>query len=219
MRTIRLYGNLAAFVGLRYRAIQAEVRNVAEAVQFLAANFPGILGHMQPGRYWVVVGGQEIAEADLSGPVGGGDIAFVPVVGGSGAAGRIVAGVALIALSVVTAGTLAPLGLAFLTSAGIGLGVSLALGGVAQMLTPQPKLAGAGAGGGQLGRLRGPVLSQKSEDAKAAQDSRKNYMFNGSRNTAAAGITIPQVRGRMYVECGVVISSMQTLGETVDIWT
>lgn len=217
MRMIRLYGSLAAFVGLRYRAIQAEVRDVAEAVQFLAVNFPGILSHMQPGRYWVVVGGQEIAEPDLAGPTGSGDIAFVPVIGGSGAAGKIIVGVALVALAVATAGTLAPLGLAYLTSAGIGLGASLALGGVAQLLTPVPKLAGAG--GGAINRPRGPVLSQKSEAAKEAQDSRKNYMFNGSRNTAAAGVMVPQARGRMYVDCGVVISSMQTLGETVDIWT
>ena len=84
LREIRLYGQLAKFVGKR--RFLAAVDTAGEAVRFLIANFPGIEAHIsEPGRYYrVKVGDHAIDGEDLHGPVGSNAISIVPVIGGAG---------------------------------------------------------------------------------------------------------------------------------------
>jgi predicted phage tail protein len=197
MRTIRIYGRLAKF--LRRRTFRAEVASAAEAVRFLLANFPQAERHMVDQYYRVSIGARALDAEELHEPAGGSDIAIVPVIGGAGAVGRIVAGVALIGLSILTAGaTIGLLGLAapfaFAPIIG-GIGLSLALGGVSQLLTPVPRMAGPGAAS------MGPM-------AKAADDNdpRKNYSFSGIQNTSRQGVPVPVIYGEAIVG-SVVISA------------
>ena len=187
MRVIRVYGRLAKFLGRR--TFRAEVASAAEAVRFLLVNFPQVEKHMADQRYRVSIGARALDAEELHEPAGGLDIAIVPVIGGAGAVGRIVAGVALVALSFVPG--LGALGVSLL----LGVGASLALGGVAQLLTPVPKMAGPGAA--SMGGM-----------AKAADnnDPRKNYSFSGIQNTTRSGVPVPVIYGEVIVG-SVVISA------------
>lgn len=183
MRTIRIYGRLARFLGRR--TFRAEVASAAEAVRFLLANFPQVERHMADQHYRVSIGTRALDAEELHEPAGGSDIAIVPVIGGAGAVGRIVAGVALVAAAfVIGQPWLGPYAFSLIT----GVGASLALGGVAQLLTPVPQMAGPGAA------LMGGM-------AKAADDNdpRKNYSFSGIQNTTRSGVPAPIQYGETIV--------------------
>jgi predicted phage tail protein len=140
MRTIRVYGQLARF--LKRRAFRAEVASAAEAVRFLVANFPQVEAHMAQQHYHVSVGDRALEPEELHEPAGQSEITIVPVIGGAGAAGRIIGGVALVAAAfMIGQPWLGPYAFSMIT----GVGASLALGGVAQLLTPVPRIAGPGA--------------------------------------------------------------------------
>jgi predicted phage tail protein len=182
LRKIKLYGKLAKFIG--HRVLEADVATAAEAVRFLLANWPEAEAHMNDQHYRVSIGTYDIDLEELHHPAGAAPISFVPVVAGAGAVGRIIAGVALIVLaSVVTFGTLGGVFAAgALNAAVFGLGASLVLGGVAQLLTPTP-------------------TTSKDEG-----DPRKSFSFSGIQNTSRAGVPVPVVYGETLVG-SVVISA------------
>jgi predicted phage tail protein len=163
LRKIKLYGKLAKFIG--HRVLEADVASAAEAVRFLVANWPEVERHMADQHYRVSIGTYDIDLEELHHPAGAAPISFVPVVAGAGAVGRIIIGVALLAVSfLATAGGGAIFGAAFaknlgLLAAGQAIGASLILGGVAQLLTPTPKI---------------------SQDEG---DPRKSFSFSGIQNT------------------------------------
>jgi predicted phage tail protein len=102
LRTIKVYGPMATF--LKRRVFKADVANPAEAVRFLIANFPALERHMADQYYKVHVSDRALelgsAPDELHLPIGQQEtISIIPVMAGAGAAGRIIAGVALIALS------------------------------------------------------------------------------------------------------------------------
>jgi predicted phage tail protein len=99
LRKIKLYGQLAKFIGSR--VLEADVATAAEAVRMLAANFPGLEKHMADQHYRVTVGSYDLTLDEIHDPAGQQDIMIVPVIAGAGAVGRILAGVALVALSFI----------------------------------------------------------------------------------------------------------------------
>ena len=175
LRKIKLYGKLAKFIG--HRVLEADVATAAEAVRFLVANWPEVERHMADQHYRVSIGTYDIDLEELHHPAGAAPITFVPVVAGAGATARIIIGVALLAVSfLATAGGGAIFGAAFaknlgLLAAGQAIGASLILGGVAQLLTPTPKI---------------------SQDEG---DPRKSFSFSGIQNTNRAGVPVPVVYG------------------------
>ena len=102
LRKIKLYGKLAKFIG--HRVLEADVATAAEAVRFLVANWPEVERHMADQHYRVSIGTYDIDLEELHHPAGAAPISFVPVVAGAGAAGRIIAGIALIALAIAVPG-------------------------------------------------------------------------------------------------------------------
>jgi len=191
LRKIKLYGRLAKFIGKR--VLEADVSSAAEAVRFLLANWPDLQRHMADQHYRVSLGDYDLGEDDLHDPAGGQIIKFVPVVTGAGATGRIIAGVALIALSFA----IIPLGIAA-AGAGIatmvgGIGASLVLGGVAQLLTPTPRLS--------LG-------------SDSPNDPRKSYSFSGIQNTSRQGTPVPIVYGETLVGSIVISAGTDTVQVT-----
>ena len=192
LRKIKLYGKLAKFIG--HRVLEADVATAAEAVRFLLANWPEAEAHMNDQHYRVSIGTYDIDLEELHHPAGAAPISFVPVVAGAGATGRIIAGIALIALSFGIASLAAGAALAgsfsgfalqavaFGTQAGLLAGVGLVLGGVAQLLTPTPKI---------------------SQDEG---DPRKSFSFSGIQNVSRAGVPVPVVYGETLVG-SVVISA------------
>lgn len=196
LRKVRLYGGLAKF--LNSRCFDLEVQNPAEAIRLLLANFPELEVHMSKNFYKIIVEDFAIDLEDLALPCGQGDIKIIPVIGGAGGVGRIIAGVALIAFAVVTAGAGLfglGLGLGLTTALGIGaIGASLVLGGVAQLISPVPTTGGSGAD------------NRDDED-----DPRKSFSFSGIQNTSRQGTVVPIVYGEVITGSIVISSGVDTI--------
>jgi predicted phage tail protein len=185
LRKIKLYGELAKFIG--HRVLEADVASAAEAVRFLLANWPELEAHMNDQHYRVTVGTYDLDLEELHHPAGAAPISFVPVVSGAGAVGRIIAGVALVALALFV--PLVAFGVA-LNSVVLGIGASLVLGGVAQLLTPTPKVP---------------------QGADGQDDPRKSYSFSGIQNTSRQGTPVPIVYGETLVGSVVISAGIDTV--------
>jgi|688.fasta_scaffold34781_12 predicted phage tail protein len=193
LREIRVYGQLAKFLGRR--KFMAAVDSAAEAIRFLLANYPQVERHMcQDGRHYrVMVGDHAAGMEELHGPAGSNAIKIIPVIGGAGGGvGQILAGVALVAAAIFIPGL--GLGLAGATVTKIGLlGGALILGGISQALTPTPTLASSGTYSGSQGTTN------------TEMDPQKSYSFSGIQNTSRAGVPLPLAFGEVI--CGSVVIS------------
>ena len=187
LRRIRIYGRLATFVGKR--ALEADVASAAEAVRFLLANFPQLERHMADQHYRVSVGSYDLAENELHDPAGQQDIKIIPVVSGAGTVGRIIAGVVLVAAAFIIG---QPWLGKFAFNLIVGVGTSLAIGGVGQLLTPVPTVG---------------IGSQKDTD----KDPRKSYSFSGIQQTSRSGVPVPIVYGETVAGSVVISTSIDTV--------
>jgi len=183
LRKIKLYGKLAKFIG--HRVLEADVATAAEAVRFLVANWPELERHMADQHYRVSVGTYDLELEELHDPAGQQEIKIVPVMAGAGATGRIIAGIALIAIGLFVPG-IGALGVQIL----VGVGASLVLGGVAQLLTPTPRVP------------TGPDTQN---------DPRKSYSFSGIQNTSRQGVPVPIVYGETIVGSVVISAGIDTV--------
>jgi predicted phage tail protein len=188
LRKIRLYGKLAKFIGKR--VLEADVANAAEAVRFMVANWPEVERHMADQHYRVSVGSYDLLLDEIGHPAGQQEIKIIPVMVGAGAVGRIIAGVALLAGALIIG---QPWLGAFAFQAIIGVGAALALGGVAQLLTPVPKTASRG--------------SLNDTD----KDPRKSYSFSGIQQTSRQGVPVPIVYGETLVGSVVISAGIDTV--------
>ena len=194
LRKIKLYGKLATFVGKR--VLYADVTSAAEAVRFLVTNWPELERHMADQYYRVSVGNYDLAKDELHNPAGQQDIKIVPVVAGAGTIGRILIGVALIALAFVSFGSSTVFaGIAAKGAAGawgssllFGIGSTLVLGGVAQLLSPTPKI-----------------------NTTTEQDPRKSFSFSGIQNTTRQGMPVPVVYGETVLGSVVISAGIDTV--------
>lgn len=190
MRVIKVYGSLAKFLG--QRSFKAAVKTPAEAIRFLIANFPKLREHMAEKFYKVGIGKADLAIADkpeqLHYPISKTDvIRIVPVIAGAKSGfGAILAGIALVALAFVSfgAGAFAGAGVAgaWGSTALFGIGTSLALTGVSQLLSPVPKMPGD------------------------QTDPSKSYSFSGIQNVSRQGVAVPVCYGEVLIG-SVVISA------------
>jgi hypothetical protein len=156
-------------------------------VRFLLVNFPQAEKHMADQHYRVSLGERDLELDEIHHPAGHQVIKIVPVIAGAGSVGRILLGAALIAVaSIFTLGTLT-IGAAAIGLNGVvfGLGASLVLGGVAQLLTPVP---------------------QTPTGSNSNNDPRKSYSFSSIQNTSRQGTPVPVVYGETIVG-SVVISA------------
>jgi predicted phage tail protein len=193
LRKIKLYGKLAKFIGKR--VLEADVATAAEAVRFLAANWPAVEQHMADQHYRVTVGTYDLALDEIHHPVGQEVIKIVPVVAGAGGnVAKILIGVALIAGAFFTGGATIPLlGLAApigVSTVLLGIGASLVLGGIAQFISPVPKVS------------TGP---------DSEQDPRKSYSFSGVINVTRQGTPVPIVYGETIVGSVVISAGIDTV--------
>ena len=96
LRKLKLYGELAEFVG--HKEFEIQVDSLGKAVSFLVNNFPQVERYMNPQYYQVKVGNYSIDEEEIHHPIGQEDIHIVPVIAGAGrGVGKILLGAALIA--------------------------------------------------------------------------------------------------------------------------
>ena len=198
LRKIKLYGELANFVG--HKEFEIKVETLSQAVSFLINNFAGIEEYMNPKYYQVKVGNYSIDKTEIHHPIGQEDIHFVPVIQGAGRGiGKILLGGALIALSFGVGGVFAnPLafgakGFGFASAglgakAAFGIGAGLLLSGVSDMLFPVPKLP----------------------DFNSEQDPRISFNFSGTQQTTRAGTPVPLVYGEIFTGSVVISGAVDT---------
>lgn len=184
MKTVILLGELGKRYGRRHLL---DVKSPAEAVRALCANFKDFASFVSSSQernvgYRVLNMREDVAEEELHNPAGR-RITIAPVVAGAGGkVGQILLGAALIASAFLVPGlgAVALFGTTTLASVAFSIGVSLVLGGVAQMLAPQPKSAGPD------------------------EEQQPSYVFNGAVNTQAQGQPVPVGYGRMIVGSAVI---------------
>jgi len=199
LRKIKLYGELATFVG--HKEFEVKADTLGHAVSFLVNNFAGIEEYMNPKFYQVKVGDYAIDETEIDHPIGQQDIHFVPVIQGAGGRGlgKVLLGAALIGLSFSGALFLDPMTLtsgfkAGFAAAGLGakaafgIGAGLLLSGVSDMLFPVPKM---------------PEFSSE-------QDPRISFNFGGTQNTSRAGTPVPIVYGEIITGSVVISGAVDT---------
>ncbi len=181
-RVVRLYGWLGTRFGREHRLA---VASPAEAVRALCALLPGferaVANSERRGvRFACFAGRRNLSEDELRYPVGADAIRIAPVLAGAKNGGlfQTVLGAALIAAAAIYSGGLAAAFTAGgLTQATATLGLSMMLGGVAQMLSPQQRLL----------------------SAKDGPENGASYNFNGPVNTMAQGNPVPLLYGEMFV--------------------
>ncbi|MCC8495752.1 tail assembly protein [Xanthomonas hortorum] len=193
IRTVRLYGVLGARYG---RCFKLAVSSPAEAVHALCVQIPGLERFLMESKdrgmaFAVFLGRRNLREDQLEDPPGSDEIRIAPILIGSKSGGvfQTILGVALIAVAAVavvaSGGTVAGVfaaGGVWGTTALVGL--SLTIGGVAQMLAPQAKGLGT---------------SERPEN-------QPSYSFNGPVNTQAQGNPVPVAYGRVWAG-GAIISA------------
>jgi predicted phage tail protein len=185
MITIYLQGELADYFTSQ---ITVAVSSVAEAVAALRANFKDFANYLFEAAnrgvsYQIQVGYQEIEEQHLKCPISKKvqSIRIMPVIAGAGAAGKIIAGVALIAAGFLTGGA----GFLGLSSATLFLtGGALLLGGISSL----------------FGR-------QESPDAR---EDKKSLVFGGTSTTVKEGGRVPIIYGVALVGMYIISAKITT---------
>ena len=174
LRTIRLYGKLGTQFGRIHRLA---VESTAEAVRALCVLLPGFERELMTSRergitYACFLGKTNIGADQLRLSGANEDIRIAPVLQGAKAG----------FLMTVVGAVLVIAGVFFQMPLLVQIGVSLMVGGVIQMLSPQ---------------------QQKLSAADAAGNG-ASYNFNGPVNTTAQGNPVPLLYGRMIVGSAVI---------------
>lgn len=187
MTRIELSGVLGKTFGKVHHRL---ISTIHEAGAALAATIPGfekfMINSKEQGLTFAVFRGKKnIGKDDLGFPVTGEVIRIVPVVIGSKKAGvlQTILGAVLVVvgavMTYVSGGTASPLAASLMTS-----GAAMMLGGVVQMLSPQP---------GGLARRESP-------------ENKASYAFGGVTNTASQGYPVGLLYGKRLIG-GAIISA------------
>lgn len=183
MITIRFYGLLASEYGKRF---DLAIDTAAEGIRALCAQLDGLQRKLAEGAYFVRVARRAV-DADnvrerLHDHLADGDVIhIVPEMAGGGKVGQIVVGATLIVAALWTGGWSLS-GLTALGSATFAGGVSLVLGGIAQMLVKPP-----------------------SYDFAQSDSSSRSSAFTNLDNISPQGAHVPVAYG--YLEVGSVVVS------------
>lgn len=168
LRTVKLYGPMRRRFGREFKLC---VSSPAEAIRALSVQVPGFKKYLIDAKndgltFAVFIGKRNIGEKSINDPAGEDEIRIAPIIQGSKRGGvlQTIIGVVLIVVSLVF-----PVTAPYLLQPGIGL----AIGGVVQMLSPQPKGMGA----------------------KDSPENQPSYSMNGTINTQAQGNPVQLIYG------------------------
>lgn len=168
LKTVKLYGPIRRRFGREFKLC---VSSPAEAIRALSVQVPGFKKYLIDAKsdgltFAVFIGKRNIGENSINDPAGENEIRIAPIIQGSKRGGvlQTIIGVVLIVISYVF-----PVTAPFLLQPGI----AMVVGGVVQMLSPQPKGVGA----------------------KDSPDNQPSYSMNGAVNTQAQGNPVPLCYG------------------------
>lgn len=195
MVTIRLLGEAGRRFG---RQFKLAVRTPAEAIRALCVQIPALRQYLldseENGIRWRAITDHAsgLDEEGLLWPLSK-KFLLAPIPVGKGAVGKIITGVALVAVSLLLLPG-APLAGALGFSIGgqavgvaAALGASLIFGGIADLLTPTPKLPNVGVGGGGItgGRNR--------------EEQQNSFTFDKSNANTQQGEVVPVLYGERII--------------------
>jgi predicted phage tail protein len=204
------------------------LRTPVDAIRLLTINYPefgkDLLESGEKGvAYKVIQSETEFELEDMLLPFGSKDLIITPVIAGSGNAGRIVLGVALIGLAVATGGVSLgatgfvgasgiPLAASYSTTmaaiaVGGNIGIALTLGGISQMLSPQPQEMPRFTAGSN-------VMDSGAGSIVRGSDGRQSYAYRGAINSVGAGATIPVAFGKTLIGSHIISADMQVTDES-----
>lgn len=187
LKTIRLYGKLGALFG---RVHHLAINSPAEAVRALSITIPGfelymMQAHLRGMKFAVFKNKENIGKEELQLNSGYQEIRIAPVIAGSKRGGMFqtilgaVMVVAGVAIGYFSGGTLSAFGYGMAK-----FGAAMMIGGVMQMLAPQPK---------------GLAMRQDAENSPS-------YAFGGPVNTTAMGNPVAVLYGEREIG-GAIISA------------
>ena len=211
MKVVKVYGALKERLGNQGR-FEFDVNTPIEALKALIANFPGLdkwlIDSDADGVGYKVLLGKETIEPEegevLGLPWSERDVfSITPVItGAKGGSGKFWLGVGLIAAAVFLGPAAGAIGAkAGFMGAAIGtgtlgasaavfvgqLGVYFALSGIAEMLSPTPKVEGM-----------------------KERERIESYSFSGIANTAQTGTAVPIAYGRVFTGSAIISASLDT---------
>jgi len=185
MTKVVLYGNLKEKYG---ESFTVHISSAVEAITALGEQLPGFYKDIYEGSWCIKRGDTFLDMGTIAIGMGGEDLHIIPeAVGAKSEWVPIILGVALM---VVAPGGAALAKMGTLQSMAFGVGASLALGGISQMLFA-PTLGGD---------------PSENEDAKI----RKNGIFGGQWNLSKEGQVVPIIYGRMRVGSQVIQNALRT---------
>jgi predicted phage tail protein len=189
LKKIKVYGKLRQFLGKSY--FEAAVRSPKQAMSFLMANFEGLQKHMNDQYYKIKMGNETITEEYFS-MSGQGDIQIIPVACGAApfifGAGLIGGGAYAASFAEATflgAGFISGIFASSLTA----VGVSMIVGGVVGLLSPQPSF-------GDISDIDPRI--------------RGSYAFNGIQNVNSSGVPVPIIYGLVFSGSILISSGVDT---------
>lgn len=184
MLTVRFYGELRRRFGLEWTL---DVHSPREALHALMCQLPGLRLYFREHatRYFRVRGEQQDYDpSDVDYPLSKGLLKVIPLVQGAGAIGKIFAGLAIAVL-----GFFMPVaGMAIMS-----LGASIALSGLAELMSPRP--------------------AATSTPEKPGNEP--SLAFDGAVNTMGQGGPVPLGYGRMRVGSSVISVGFSTNNELI----
>ncbi|EGL8528449.1 tail assembly protein [Salmonella enterica] len=191
---ICLYGDLQRF-GKR---ISLNIKTAAEGVYALAMQIPGFRQRMNEGWYQIRIAGEDVSEQTLSARLHeplqpGAVIHIVPRMEGAKRGGffQVVLGAVAIGAAFLTGGA-SMVAWGALSTGLFTAGVSMMLGGVAQMLTPQPK---------------SPAMHN-------ADNGKQNTYFSSLDNMIAQGNPVPVPYGEIMTGSRRISQELSTRDES-----
>lgn len=198
IKTMRLKGPMAKMFG---QVHQFHVSDLRELLRAMCSQVPGFKkyvsnAHLNGVRFAFFSGKDNIGLQEFDMSSAATEFEMEPILEGSKRGGTlqiIIGAVAIVAAFFTAGSTLALYGAALGTTTATGLavtaltsiGISMLLGGVVQMLTPQPKF---------------------NVGASSSTDNKPNYAFGAPVNTVAMGYPIPVLYGQREIG-GAIISA------------
>ena len=201
------------------------LKTPAQAIKLLCLNYPEFAkdlatSHQQGIFYKVQQVGIDLELSDLELPLGSHDLVVTPVISGSGNVGKILLGVALIAVTggfgaqgfggalfgVQTKTAIA------IAKVGNAVGVTMALQGVTGLLAPQPTLSSnmMDTEGAFTNYNNGPASTTKGADGE------QSYAYTGATNSTGLGKTIPVIYGKVLAGSLLIGADIETNGDTTE---
>ena len=230
-QVVRLLGDLGERYGAEH--VYQNLRTPADAIKLLCINYPAfktelIAAHESGIGYRVLQAGVDLNLDDLHLPIGQNDLIVAPVLVGQDGAGQILAGIGLIAASFFFPGaglfgttglfgagqaaigvsTISVLNAAAIGTALSAVGATMVLGGVTQMLSPQPELPNGGIS------TRGEFSATRPESVNRGADGQQSYAYLGAQNTVGVGATIPVAYGKVLIGSHVISADVDVADES-----